>query len=104
MQDNLVIAIPEIDAIKGDIAFQGLIGGRILCLVIMLPRPLSCVLPGLMDLTVGAALAVDQHDIAVVRLRLGIHEIKDSLRACQCHDNAVELHTDLVDRHGKTPV
>ena len=104
MQDHLVIPVSEVDAVEGDIAFQGLIGGRILRLVIVLPRPLSRMPVRLDDLPVCIALTVDQHDIAVVRLGLCVHELENALRAGQGHDDTVELHADLVDRHGETPV
>ena len=104
MQDHLVVPVAEINTVKGDIAFQSLISRRIFGLVVMFPGPLAGVPVGLDDGTVRAALTVDQHDITFIGLGLGIHQIENTLRTCQSHDDAVELHAHLIDGHGKAPV
>ena len=98
MQDHLVIRVTEIHPVKGDIALQGLIIRRIGGLVMMFPGPAAGMLIGLDDLPVFI-FTVDQHDVALVCLGLFIQQAENTLRARQGHDDTVELHGDLVDRH-----
>ena len=49
-------------------------------------------------------LHIDQLHIAVVRLRLLIQQLENSLRSGQGHDDAVELLADLGDGLGEVPV
>ena len=104
VQDHLVVPVAEIHAVEGDIPFQCLIGRRITRLVVMLPGPLPGMFLCLYDLPILIPFTVDQHDIAVVRLRFRVHEPENAVCARKRHDDAVELHADLVDRHGKAPV
>ena len=100
VQDNLALFIAEVHIVKGDVPFQLLIGDGPVCLMRMLPGP-----------EVGAFLRfgqgavrflpdIHQGDISVVLLRLLVHQVEDSLGACHCHHNAVELLADLAHRLG----
>ena len=44
-------------------------------------------------------MGIDQVNIAVIRFRLLIHQLKNPLRAGQRHNDGVELLGDLVDGH-----
>ena len=98
VKDHLLICVSEINIIKGNITFHGLIGCCIVCLVVMLPCPVSCVMICLDDLSVFL-LRVYQHYITVISLSRLIKELKYSVSSGQRHDDGVELHTYLVDGH-----
>ncbi len=85
--------------VKNHISLQLHIGGSVRILVIVLPGPESRALPALRQLPVWPAHRIHQLHIAIVHLRLLIHELKDPVRPCQGHDNAVKLHAHLVDGH-----
>ena len=51
------------------------------------------------DIAVFVNFGVDQLDIAVVRLRLFVHQLEDALRTGQRHDDGVDLVGDLTDGH-----
>ena len=53
------------------------------------------------DLSVFIVFAVDQHDVSVICLRFLVQKLEDALRAGKSHDDAVELHTHLVDGHAE---
>ena len=100
MKDHLVIPIAEVDTVECHVAFQFLVSRAVIrLLVIVFPSPVSCVFFCLHNIAVLVVLAVDQHDIALIRLRRLVEESKDPLGARKSHNNAVELHADLVDRH-----
>ena len=61
----------------------------------VLPRPDSRSFGALNDLAVFLA-CVNQHNVAVVLLRLFIKKLKDSLSACHCHNDGVYLHGELT--------
>ena len=105
VKDHLVISVAEIDVVESDVTFQFLVSRAVVgLLVIVFPGPLSRMFLSLNDIAVFIVFAVDQHDVSLVGLRLFIQEIEDTLRAGQRHDDAVELHADLVDRHAETLV
>ena len=50
--------------------------------------------------TVGVFLRRNQSDLALIFLRLGIHDLEDALRTGQSGQHSGHLHGDLVDRLG----
>ncbi len=103
MKHDLFIRISKVYIVKHDTALKTLIGCRVAVLVVMFPRPHSSVLLCLPDLSVHL-LCIDKRDISVIRLRLLIQHLEDTVRSGKCHDNRIELLADLVDRHIKALV
>ena len=56
------------------------------------------------DFTFLVDSCVDQIDIAVVHLRIGIQQGEDPVCAGHGHDDEIQLLADLVDRHGEASV
>ncbi len=63
----------------------------------MLPGPQAGALRALHNLAILLP-GIHQGHIALVLLRLLIHQIKDALRTCQGHDNGVKLLGNLRNR------
>ena len=96
MQDLFVRRITEVDVIEHDAPGKLRVCDRAVA-VRVLPRPETGVVVGLGERAVFL-LGVDKRHIAVVRLRLGIHERENARCAGQCCDDGVELVGDLRDR------
>ena len=101
MEHHVVRRVAEGHVVEAHIASQFLIGDGAVRLVRMLPCPQAGALFALGDIAVRVFLRVDQFYIAVVYLRLFIHHVEDSLRACQRHDDGVKLLRHLHERLGK---
>ena len=85
------------------VSLQLHISGGAVRLVEMLPRPHAGALLRLHNLAV-LLLRVYQRDIAVVNFRLLIQQREHTVCSGHGHHDEVQLHADLVDGHGKTPV
>ena len=101
VEHHVIRRVTECHIVETHIAFQFLISDGAVRLVRMLPRPQAGALFALGDIAVRVFLRVDQFYIAVVYLRLFIHHVEDSLRACQRHDDGVKLLRHLHERLGK---
>ena len=99
VEDGLFGNVAEVHILQGDIALQLGIGDGTLCCVGMLPCPAAGALFGLGDVAVFVDLGIDQLDIAFVLFRHLIHQIEDTLGACQSHNDGIHLAGDLVDGH-----
>ena len=99
MEHQLLRDVAKVHVGHGDVALQLGIGDGSVRLVGVLPCPVAGMLRGLGDAAVFVDLRVDQPDVAVVRLRLLVHQLEDALRARQRHDDGVDLVGDLADGH-----
>ena len=104
MQNLLIFRIAEVHMVKNYISLHRLISCRIVCLMIMLPRPETCTLFAFRQFSIRLSHGVHQLHIPLVHLRLLVHELEDPVRAGQGHDDAVELLADLGDGLGKVSV
>ena len=91
MQDLLLRRVAEVDMLHLDIALELLVRRRVVRPVVMLPRPHAGVLLCLRDIAVLIDARVDEHDIAVVLLRLLINELEDTARARDAHRDERDL-------------
>ena len=91
--------VAEVHIVHGDIALQLRVGDRAVCLMGMAPRPVTGTGFGLGDIASFVDIGVDQCHIALVHLRCLVHQLKDTLGTCQCHDDGIKLVGDLVDGH-----
>ena len=103
MQHRLIRSIAEIHIVHGDVALQFRVGHGAVGLVGMLPGPVAGTLVGFGDVAVFVYFRIDQPDIALVLLRLLVHQFEDPLRTGQCHDNGIDLVGDLGNGHVEGP-
>ena len=96
MQDLFVRRITEVHVIEHNAPGKLRVCDRAVA-VRVLPRPEARVVVGLNERAVFLR-GVDKRHIAVVRLRLGIHEREDTRCTGQRRDDGVELVGDLRDR------
>ena len=99
MQHQLLGDVAKVYVGHGDVALQLGIGDGAVRLVGVLPCPVAGMLRSLGDIAVFVNFGVDQLDIAVVCLRLFVHQLEDALRTGQRHDDGVDLVGDLTDGH-----
>ncbi len=85
--------------VEDHVPFQLHIGGGVVGLVVMLPGPETCTLFAFRQFSIRLSHGVHQLHIALVHLRLLVHEPENPVRARQSHDDAVELLAHLVDGH-----
>ena len=104
VENHLFVRVPEIHMVKHHIPFQFRVSHGIRILMVMLPGPETGALRGFLDLLKVIPPGIDQFHIALIHLRFLVHQPEDSFRAGQCHNNAVKLHGNLVDRHAERPV
>ena len=105
VKHHFVIPVAEVHMIECDVSLQFLISCAVIRLfVIVLPRPVAGMLLSLNDIAAFIILTVDQHDVSVVRLRFFVKKFEDALCARKSHNDTVELHAHLVDRHAETLV
>ena len=97
VEHRLARLVGEVYLRHGDVALQLRIGDGALCLVGVFPGPEAGVLRALFQAAVCFAADVDQGDVTAVLLRLCIHQLKNTLRSGQGHDNGVDLVGDLAD-------
>ncbi len=100
MQDNFILGIAEIHVVKTHLAAHARIGQRTV-LVGMLPCPDAGTLRRFVQLALFVVLGVDQRNIAVVLLGQFVHQLENTVRACHCHNNRVQLLGNLGKRHGE---
>ena len=103
VEHDLVVGVAEVHAVEDHVSLQLHISGGAVRLVEMLPRPHAGALLRLHNLAV-LLLRVYQRDIAVVNFRLLIQQREHAVCSGHGHHDEVQLHADLVDGHGKTPV
>ena len=99
VQHRLLRHIAEVHVKHGDIALQLGIGHGTVRLVGMLPGPAAGALVGLGNVAVFINYRVDQTDVALILLRLLVHQLKDTLRTGQRHDDGIDLVGHLGDGH-----
>ena len=100
VQDDLIRIIAEIHIKEADIAADLCIGGGAV-LVRMLPRPDVGLFRGFNEFAVLVVLGVDESNVAVVYLRLLVHQLKDTLGTGKRHNDGVELLRNLRYRLGE---
>ena len=100
MQNDLIRIIAEVHIVKAHIAAQLRVGRRTI-LMRMLPRPDTGFIRRLDEAAFVVVACIDERYIAVVDLRFLVHQLKDTLRACERHDDRIELLRNLCHRHGK---
>ena len=101
VENQLVFVVAEVHTIKDHTALQASVCDGTVRLVGMLPGPHIGALSALRELSVGVLFRVDQLHIALVLLRLLIHEIKDTGGTGGGSDHEVDLHAHLGDGLGK---
>ena len=87
VQDYLAVIISEVHTVKHNLALHFGISDCAVCLVRVLPRPMTCPFFGLGDCAVGSNICVYYLDITLVLLRLAVHKIEQSLCACARHND-----------------
>ena len=97
VQHRFLRHIAKVHVIENDCALQRDIVGDIGILVIMRPCPKTGAGGGSGERSVGMLFGTGQRDIALVGLRCLVKQRKHSFRTRQRHDDAVDLHGDLVD-------
>ena len=90
MEYDFIRIIAEIHVIKDNVAFQRYIIHTSICLVCMLPRPVSGTLFALCQFSVFFS-GIDQGHIAFVCLHGGIHQTENTFRTGKCHYYGVKL-------------
>ena len=103
MQHRILRHIAEVHMLHDNVALQLPVGGGAIGLVEMLPGPVAGALRGLTDVPLAINFSIDQMDIALVLLRLLVHQGEDSLSTGQGHDNGVDLVGNLGDGHVEAP-
>ena len=103
VQHHLFVIVAEINIIKHHISLKLHIGGGIAVLMEVLPGPQIGLLIGLLKLAVHI-LGIDKGYIAIVYLRLLIHQLKYPFGSRKRHYDAVQLLGYLVYWHHKALV
>ena len=98
VENDFVRIIAKVNAVQYHIAFQFNVIGCIVCFMVMLPCPAACTFFRLFERSVFFFYIYKCY-VAFVHFRFFVEKVKDSFRACKCHDNAVKLLAYLVDRH-----
>ena len=101
MKNHFLFIISEIHSQKLHITQKFFIGSRSILLMIMLPCPDSGTLLCFCQGSVCFLSGIDQSYITLIRFRLFIQKVKDTLRPCQSHGDKVYLLADLINRHIK---
>ena len=96
MQHELILVVAEVHVVEHDLAAQLGVGDGAVRLVRVLPGPDVGALLGLIDLVALALPGVDELDIALVLLRLLVHQVENALRAGGGGDDEVYLHGELA--------
>ena len=105
VKHHFVISVAEVNVIECDVSLQFLISCAVIRLfVIVLPRPVAGMLFSFDNIALFIIFTVDQHDISVVCLRFFVKKFEDALCARKSHNDTVELHAHLVDRHAEALV
>ena len=100
VQNDLIRVITEIHIEEADIAADLRVGGGAV-LVRVLPRPDVGLFRGFSEFAVLIVLGVNESNVAVVYLRLLVHQLKDTLGTGKRHNDGVELLRDLRYRLGE---
>ena len=91
MQNLLIFRIAEVHMVKNYISLHRLIGCRIVCLMIMLPRPHPGSVRNFRQISLFIIVCVYQLYISAVLFRLLIQQPKNPLRTRDCHDDRIQL-------------
>ena len=97
MKNDFIFVVAEVYVIKYDVTEQLLIIDAAVCLMGVFPCPHAGAFFGFREIAVFIAFGIDKGDITFVVLRLFVEQLKDTLGTGECHDDAVHLHTHLVD-------
>ena len=100
MKNILALLIGKVNVIKPDLAFKLGIGNAAVGMRV-LPRPKTRSAFGLGELAVLVLCGVDKGNVALVRFRLLVKQVKNSFRAGKSHYNRIELLRKLVNGHYK---
>ena len=99
MQHGFLRHIAEVHFRHGDIALQFGVGHGAVRLMGMLPCPAAGALVGLGNIAFFVNFRIDQPDIALILLRLLVHQLKDPLGTGKSHDNGIDLVGHLRNGH-----
>ena len=99
MKNQLSGDVAEIHMIHDNLAPLSSVFQLMCLLMLMSPRPDSRVFFAFCQCSVRILFCVDQPDISFVHFRSFIHQTKHTVRAGNGHDDGIQLHADLVDRH-----
>ena len=99
MKHRFLRHIAKVHVRHGDVALQLRVGHGAVCLVGMLPGPMTGALFGFRNIALVVDFRVDQSDIALVLLGLLVHQLKNPLGAGQSHDDGVDLVGHLGNGH-----
>ena len=103
MQHDLLVVVAEINTVKHHVACQLHIIHGVIRLMLMPPCPTPGTLLALHQPAV-VLFHIDKCHITVVRFRLFVHHLEDTLRACHGHHDGIKLLAHLIDRAVKTLV
>ena len=98
MQYNLIRIVSKVNPVKDYIPLNFNIIHTSICLMSVFPRPPSGSFRTLCQLPVHF-FCIDQSHIPLILFYFFIHQAEDSVRTGHSHDDRIQLHTDLIDRH-----
>ena len=101
MEHDLLRVISKVYIFKDHIPFQLDIIYAVICLMYMFPCPSSGSFFTFCECSVFL-FRIDQCDITFVFLFFFIHQTEDTVCPCHRHNDRIQLHTNLVDRHTET--
>ena len=106
MENHLLLGVSEVYIVEYDITLKFFVCSGSVSLMEMLPCPDTGTFIGFFNGVIGSVasglvnlLCIYKCNITVIRLGLLIHQLEDSVSAGKCHDDGVDLHAYLVDRH-----
>ena len=91
VQNDLGVVVTEIHVVEHHFALQPAVGGAAVGPVVMLPGPDTRAPAAFFQTAVRGLFRIHQLHIAFVGFRRLIHQAEYALRACQRHDDGVEL-------------
>ena len=107
VKHHLLVRISKIDTVKHNLTLQLHVGNTLIRLMDMLPGPDARSLRAFLQISldlVRVLLCANQRHVTFIHFRLFIQQIKHTLCTRHRHNNTVQLHAHLVDRHVKAPV
>ena len=104
MKHNLLFVISKIHIVEDHIPLKFNIVHRLIFLMNMFPCPFSGSVVTLCQRSIGAFRHIYKGYISLISFLCFVHQSENTLCSRHGHNHCVQLHTDLIDRHGKTPV